>query len=64
MMGVNVSTEYGGSGLDALSYAIVLEELARGCTSTAVILSANSLFTSAVEGYGNEEQKRKFLTPW
>jgi butyryl-CoA dehydrogenase len=64
MMGVNVSTEYGGAGMDSLSYAIVLEELARGCTSTAVVLSANSLFTSAVEGYGNEEQKKKFLTPW
>ena len=44
-MGINVPTEYGGSELDALAYAIAMEEISRGCASAGVIMSAhNSLY--------------------
>eukprot|EP01038_Epipyxis_sp_PR26KG_P007930 gene7930-10763_t len=62
MMGVSVSTEYGGSGMDSLSYAIAMEEISRACASTGVIMSANnSLFCGPVEKYGSDLQKSTFL---
>jgi butyryl-CoA dehydrogenase len=65
MMGVCVDPQYGGSGMDTVSYAIAMEEIARGCASTAVIMSGNnSLFCFPVEKYGNEEQKKTYLTDW
>jgi len=64
MMGVTVSTDFGGSGMDMLSYAIAIDEISRGCASTGVIMSVNnSLYCGPVEYYGNEEQKKQFLTP-
>jgi butyryl-CoA dehydrogenase len=64
MMGVTVSTDFGGSGMDTLSYAIAIEEISRGCASSGVIMSVNnSLFCGPVEHYGTEEQKEKYLTP-
>jgi butyryl-CoA dehydrogenase len=65
IMGIAVSTEYGGSGMDTVSYAIAMEEISKACASTGVIVSANnSLFCSPVEKYGNHEQKLKYLQPW
>lgn len=65
LMGVAVSDEYGGSGLDYLAYAIGLEEISRGCASTGVIMSVNnSLYCGPVEKFGTPEQKEKFLTPY
>jgi hypothetical protein len=64
MMSVGVDSKWGGSGMDALSYAIAMEEISRGCASTGVIMSAhNSLYCSPVENYGTDEQKEKFLSP-
>jgi len=64
LMGVMVPEEYGGSGLDTVSYALIVEELSRACASTGVIVSVNnSLFLHPVEKFGNEEQKRRFLPP-
>lgn len=64
MMGVCVSTDYGGSGMDTLSYAIAMEEISKGCASTGVIMSVNnSLYCGPVEKNGTPEQKEKFLTP-
>ena len=64
MMGVAVSTDYGGSGMDYLSYAIAIEEISRGCASAGVIMSVNnSLYCGPVEKYGTPEQKAKYLTP-
>ena len=61
-LGVNVSEEFGGSGLDAVSYAIVIEELARACASTSVIVSAhNSLCLWPIEKYGTAAQKKQYL---
>lgn len=64
LMGIACDPEYGGSGMDALSYAIAMEEISRGCASGGVIMSANnSLYCAPVEKYGNEDQKKRFLTP-
>lgn len=63
-LGVNVSEKNGGAGLDMVSYAIAIEELARVDASTAIIVSVqNSLVCFPLEKYGNEEQKSKFLFP-
>jgi butyryl-CoA dehydrogenase len=65
MMGMNVSSEFGGAELDAVSYAIAMEEISRVCASTGVIMSAhNSLYCAPVYKYGNKEQKDKYLTDW
>ena len=64
LMGVPYPTEYGGAGLDVLSYAIAVEELSRVDGSTGVILSAHvSLGSWPIFAYGTEEQKRKYLAP-
>lgn len=61
-LGVNVPEEYGGSQLNYLSYAIIIEELARKCASTSVIVSAhNSLAIWPIKHFGTEAQKKKYL---
>nr|MEE4267910.1 acyl-CoA dehydrogenase [Candidatus Krumholzibacteria bacterium] len=63
-MGMNVSEQYGGAGLDMVCYAVALEEICKACASTGVIMSVNnSLVCWPLETYGNEEQKQKWLTP-
>lgn len=65
LMGMHVSSEFGGSDMDTMSYAIAMEEISRVCASTGVIMSANnSLFCAPVESYGSKAQKEKYLTPW
>jgi alkylation response protein AidB-like acyl-CoA dehydrogenase len=62
-MGFMVSPEYGGSGLDTVSYVIALEEIAGVDASIATIVSVqNSLVNWIIEKYGTEEQKQKYLT--
>ncbi len=62
ILGMMVPEEYGGAGADALSYILAIEELARVCASTAVIVSVNnSVFCYPVWKYGTEEQKRTIL---
>lgn len=64
LMGIPYPKEYGGAGLDALSYAIAVEELARVDGGTGVILSAHvSLGSWPISAFGNEEQKKKYLVP-
>lgn len=64
MMGIPYPREYGGAGLDVISYAIAVEELSRVDGGTGVILSAHtSLGTYPIAAYGTEEQKRKYLIP-
>ena len=63
-MGIPFPKEYGGAGLDALSYAIAVEELARVDGGAGVILSAHvSLGSWPIFAYGTEEQKKKYLIP-
>ncbi|MGI6177058.1 MAG: acyl-CoA dehydrogenase [Eubacterium sp.] len=62
MMGIPFPTKYGGAGGDEVSYAITIEELAKVCASTAVIVSAHtSLCCWPIYKYGTEEQKMKYL---
>ena len=64
LMGIPYPKEYGGAGLDILSYAIAVEELSRVDGGTGVTLSAHvSLGSYPIYAYGTEEQKRKYLTP-
>ncbi|HEU4328793.1 MAG TPA: acyl-CoA dehydrogenase [Roseiflexaceae bacterium] len=63
-LGVAVPEEYGGAGLDYVSYAIVIEELSRVDASLGVIASVNnSLVCHGIEKFGTEEQKRELLVP-
>ncbi len=64
LCGLVFPEEYGGVGLDHVSYAIVVEELAKACATTSVLYSAHvSLTGSPVLIWGNEEQKQRFLAP-
>lgn len=64
MMGLPYPKEYGGAGLDTLSYAIAIEELSRVDGGTGVILSAHvSLGSYPIYAFGTEEQKQKYLVP-
>ncbi|MCM3637386.1 acyl-CoA dehydrogenase [Sporosarcina luteola] len=64
MMGLPFPEEYGGAGADATSFAIVTEELSRGCASTGITYSAHiSLGGAPIHLFGTEEQKRKYLMP-
>lgn len=62
-MGIMVDPKYGGSGMDATSYVIVMEELSKVDASASVIVSVNnSLVCYGLEAFGNEAQKQKYLT--
>jgi len=64
LMGVAISSDFGGSGFDHVSYAIAIEEVSRACASLGVIMSVNnSLACDPVARFGTDEQKRSFLTP-
>ncbi|MCS7036142.1 MAG: acyl-CoA dehydrogenase [Saprospiraceae bacterium] len=62
-MGMMTSPEYGGGGMDTLSYVIAMEEISKVDSSCSVIMSVNnSLVCWGLEKYGTEEQKRRYLT--
>lgn len=64
LTGVAVPEQYGGAGMDVVSYCLVIEEISRACASSGVILSVNnSLVCDPILAFGTEEQKREFLTP-
>lgn len=63
-LGMMVSPEYGGSGMDAISYVLAMEEISKIDASASVVMSVNnSLVCWGIETYGTEEQKQKFLKP-
>ncbi len=63
-MGIPVPKEYGGQGCDPLTYIMCVEELAKVCGTTSVIVSAHtSLCIDPIMTYGTEEQKQKYLVP-
>jgi butyryl-CoA dehydrogenase len=65
LTGVAFPEQYGGAGMDHVSYTIMIEEISRVCASTGVILSVqNSLFCDPIFRFGTEEQKKKFLVPF
>ena len=62
-LGIMVDPKYGGSGMDAVSYVLIMEELSKIDASASVIVSVNnSLVCYGIEAYGSEEQKEKYLT--
>ncbi len=63
-MGIMVDPEYGGSGMDAVSYVLAMEELSKVDASVSVCVSVNnSLVCYGLQEYGSEEQKQKYLKP-
>jgi alkylation response protein AidB-like acyl-CoA dehydrogenase len=63
-MGMMVSSEYGGGGMDTISYVLAMEEISKIDASASVCMSVNnSLVCWGLEKYGTEEQKRKYLVP-
>lgn len=64
LMGMMVSPEYDGGGMDTASYVLAMEEISKVDASASVIMSVNnSLVCWAIETFGTEEQKRKYLPP-
>jgi butyryl-CoA dehydrogenase len=64
LMGMMVPEQWGGAGMDAVSYAMAMETVASACASCAVIMSVNnSLVCYPILAYGTDEQKKQFLTP-
>ena len=63
-MGMMVDPQYGGGGMDTVSYAIAMEEISKVDASASVVMSVNnSLVCWGLEKYGTEEQKQKYLVP-
>jgi len=63
-LGMMVDPKYGGSGMDAISYVLAMEEISKVDASASVVMSVNnSLVCWGLETFGNEEQKQKYLIP-
>jgi alkylation response protein AidB-like acyl-CoA dehydrogenase len=63
-LGMMVSPEYGGGGMDTVSYVLAMEEISKVDASCSVVMSVNnSLVCWGLEAFGNEEQKGKYLVP-
>jgi alkylation response protein AidB-like acyl-CoA dehydrogenase len=63
-MGVEVPEEYGGAGLDSISFVLMLEEIAYADAAHATIMSVNnSLYNNGILQFGSEQQKHRFVTP-
>ncbi|NBB31087.1 acyl-CoA dehydrogenase [Cellulophaga sp. BC115SP] len=63
-LGMMVSPEYGGGGMDTVSYVLAMEELSKIDASASVMVSVNnSLVCYGLEAFGTEEQKQKYLVP-
>ena len=62
LMGIAYPVDYGGAGMDYVSYMLAVEEVSRYCASTGVIISAHSsLVCDPIYRFGTEEQKQKYL---
>src|SRR5215813_4926686 len=63
-MGIEVPEQYGGAGMDTLSYVLALTEICKVDASHGVVMSVNnSLYCHGIMKFGTEEQKKKFVTP-
>jgi acyl-CoA dehydrogenase len=64
LLGILIPREYGGAGLDAIAFAVCIEELAQACASTSVIVDVHtSVGSEPILLFGTEEQKRRWLPP-
>ena len=61
LMGMNVPEQYGGSPVGPVALCLALTEVARGCGSTAVTMSVTNMVAEAINQFGTEEQKKKFI---
>lgn len=61
LLGVNVSQEYGGLGAGVVAYAVAVRALAQGCAGTTVAMMVTNMVAEAIEKFGSEEHKRKYL---
>jgi len=62
LMGIPYPEEYGGAGMDTVAYTLAVEELTKGCSSTAITMAAHtSLGIFPIYRFGTEEQKKKYL---
>jgi butyryl-CoA dehydrogenase len=65
LLGVAIPSEWGGAGMDNVSYVVAMEEISRGCAGTGVIMSvSNSLYCDPVMKFGTDAQKKEFLVPF
>src|SRR6185503_6797504 len=63
-LGIAVPEQWGGAGMDHVSYALAMEEVSRACASTGVIMSVNnSLVCDPIHRFGTDAQKQEWLTP-
>src|SRR5881394_224495 len=63
-LGMMVKPDYGGAGMDTMSYVLAMEEISKIDASVSVCMSVNnSLVSWGMEAFGNEQQKQKYLTP-
>lgn len=64
LLSMLVGEEYGGAGFDPVSYVVAVEEISRASASVGVTMSVtNSVFCWPIQHFGNDEQRREFLTP-
>lgn len=64
LLGMMVPPEYGGAGVDTVSYVLALQEVAYACAATAVVMSVqNSIVCETLNRFGTEEQKQSYLKP-
>jgi butyryl-CoA dehydrogenase len=64
LMGMMVEDQWGGAGLDTVTYAMAMEAISSACASTGVIMSVNnSLVCYPIQAFGNDAQKEKYLKP-
>lgn len=63
LLGMMIPTEYGGAGLDMVSYSLAMQEVAYACASTAVVMGVNNLVCEPLFKFGTEAQKQKYLVP-
>src|SRR6478672_3709431 len=59
--GIYVQEDVGGSGLSRLDAALIMEELAAACPSTAAYISIHNMAAWMIDGFGDDEQRRRFL---
>jgi butyryl-CoA dehydrogenase len=65
LTGVAIPESEGGAGMDYICYGIMIEEIARVCASTSVVLSVqNSLYCDPIQRFGTDDQKKRFLVPF
>ncbi len=63
LAGITIAEQYGGSGASVVHALAAIEEIARGCTVTAAFILSNCVSAEILQGFGSEEQKRKYLPP-